>query len=360
VEGVEVIHSDFWKGKKVFITGHTGFKGGWLTLWLHQMGAKVYGYSLPAPSSPSFFDAVKLSELCDHKIGDIRDYSHMKSALEASQAEIVFHMAAQPLVRRSYRDPIETYSTNVMGTVNLLEAVRNTTSVKACVIITTDKCYENNEWVWGYREDDRLGGHDPYSNSKACSELVTAAYIKSFFKDSSTTGVASARAGNVIGGGDFAEDRLIPDIYRAISEKNELRIRYPESTRPWQHVLVPLSGYLKLAEELFREPKKFTDSFNFGPLDEDCISVGSIIEKMSHHWGYHLPVILESGQKYHEAKFLKLDISKASFNLKWFPAWNVEETTEKTAKWYKSFINGEDVRFLSMSQIREFETKFKR
>jgi CDP-glucose 4,6-dehydratase len=357
LEGMEVINYSFWRDKKVFVTGHTGFKGGWLTLWLHQMGAKVTGYSLPAPTTPSFFEAVKLSDLCSHKIGDIRDYQAMKNALEESQAEIVFHMAAQPLVRKSYKDPIETYSTNVMGTVNLLEAVRFCETVQSCVIITTDKCYENKEWVWGYRENDRLGGHDPYSNSKACSELVVSAYLKSFFKTEAKIGIASARAGNVIGGGDFAEDRLIPDIYRAIFNNTELKIRYPESTRPWQHVLVPLSGYIELAEKLYLDKKKYSDSFNFGPKDEDCISVGNLILKASQYWGYKLPVVLEDGNHLHEAKFLKLDISKAFSSLNWKPEWNVDESIEKTAKWYKSFINNEDVRSLSLDQIREFQYK---
>ena len=355
MENMEVINHQFWAGKKVFITGHTGFKGGWLTLWLHSMGAKVTGYSLPAPTEPSFFEIVKLEELCHHKIGDIRDYSELQTAINDAKPEIVFHMAAQPLVRKSYRDPIETYSTNVMGTVHLLEAVKSCPSVKSCVVVTTDKCYENKEWTWGYRENDRLGGHDPYSNSKACAELVTAAYYKSFIKENSSMGLATVRAGNVIGGGDFAEDRLIPDVYRSILNGIEISIRYPHSTRPWQHVLVPLSGYLVLAEKLFVDHSKYSEPFNFGPKDEDCISVGELITKTSFYWGKKLPVKLESNVQLHEAKFLKLDISKAESLLGWRPRWNVDKTIEETANWYREFLSQKNMREITLRQIKHFE-----
>jgi CDP-glucose 4,6-dehydratase len=353
---MEMINHQFWAGKKVFITGHTGFKGGWLTLWLHKMGAKVVGYSLPAPSTPSFFEAVGLEKFCEHHIGDIRNYDLLKNALDKANPDIVIHMAAQALVRHSYSDPIETYSTNVLGTVHLLEAVRHNSAVKACVIVTTDKCYENKEWTWGYREVDRLGGHDPYSNSKACAELVTTAYFKSFFQNSGHLGLASARAGNVIGGGDFADDRLVPDIYRAILSKSELNIRYPGSTRPWQHVLVPLSGYLTLAENLYKDRAKYSEAFNFGPKDEDCISVGELVEITAKHWGRDLPVKLEKNAKLHEAKFLKLDVSKAAAVLKWYPKWDVEKTIEETTRWYKAYLEQNNVLELSLEQISSFES----
>jgi CDP-glucose 4,6-dehydratase len=349
-----MINASFWNGKKVFITGHTGFKGGWLTFWLNMMGAKVTGYSLPAPTTPSFFDAVNLSSICNHQIGDIRDYALLNKCLQDSQAEIVFHMAAQPLVRKSYRDPLETYSTNVMGTANLLQALRENNTVKSCIIITTDKCYENNEWDWGYRENDRLGGHDPYSNSKACTELVTAAFYKSFFQTEKKIGLATVRAGNVIGGGDFADDRLIPDIYRAIQNQVELKIRYPQSTRPWQHVLVPLSGYLQLAEKNYAEPELYSEPFNFGPKDEDCISVGELVKECSKAWGVKLPVVLENNQMLHEAKFLKLDISKAANRLKWHPLWNVNRALQESAIWYKSFRENKNMAEVTRKQISDF------
>jgi CDP-glucose 4,6-dehydratase len=349
-----MINSAFWNGKKVFVTGHTGFKGGWLTFWLKMMGAKVTGYALPAPTSPSLFDAVNLESVCDHIVGDIRDFNSLSKALEESKAEVVFHMAAQPLVRKSYRDPLETYSTNVMGTANLLQALRDNKYVKSCIIVTTDKCYENNEWDWGYRENDRLGGYDPYSNSKACTELVTSAFYKSFFQADSKIGIASARAGNVIGGGDFADDRLLPDIYRAIQSQVELRIRYPQSTRPWQHVLVPLSGYICLAEKLYAEPRIYSEAFNFGPKDEDCISVGELVRECSRAWDVKLPVVLESNPMLHEAKFLKLDISKAANKLKWSPKWNVNKALHESAVWYKSFINNENMSELTRKQIQDF------
>lgn len=351
-----MIDRSFWKGQKVFLTGHTGFKGGWLTLWLRSLGAEVTGYSLAPPDGPSLFQAAKISEKCNSQIHDILDLERLKKAMHQAQPTVVIHMAAQALVRLSYRDPVLTYQTNVMGTVNFLEAVRHCDSIRSCVIVTTDKCYENNEWVWGYRETDRLGGYDPYSNSKACTELVTSAYRSSFFKDRKNFGLASGRAGNVIGGGDFAEDRLIPDLIRSRMNKTDLVIRYPKATRPWQHVMVPLSGYLRLAESLAREPQIHSEAFNFGPLDSDCISVGSVLNKMQTAWGEKLPIKEEHQPQVHEAKFLKLDVSKAAAQLKWQPVWRIDRALEQTTHWYKAFLNGQDVSAVTLRQINEFET----
>lgn len=350
-----MINHQFWAGKRVFITGHTGFKGGWLTLWLQSMGAKVTGFSLPAPTNPNFFDVVNLQDICDHQIGDIRDYSSFKKAIDKSRPEILFHMAAQSIVRRSYQDPIETYGTNVMGTVHLLEALRTCSSIKSCIIVTTDKCYENKEWSRGYRENDQLGGHDPYSSSKACTELVTSAFMRSFFNDQKEMGLATVRAGNVIGGGDFAEDRIIPDIYRSIVSGQELIIRQPESIRPWQHVLAPLSGYIRLSEMLFNDPKTYSTAFNFGPQESDCISVGDLIEKMSKYWGVTLPVKVQKESSLHEAKFLKLDTSKATTVLGWRPIWSIEKTLEETVRWYKNHLSNSPNRSCSLAQIHDFE-----
>lgn len=359
LEKLEMIDSKFWQGKKVFITGHTGFKGGWLVHWLEKHGAKITGYSLPPPTDPSLFETTGVQGKLEKNIfGDVTDFENLSRSLLESQAQIVFHMAAQPLVRASYKNPIETYNTNVMGTVHVLEAVRKTSTVKSCVVVTTDKCYENFEWERGYTEEDRLGGHDPYSNSKACSELVTSAYLKSFFNAIKDVGVASARAGNVIGGGDFAEDRLVPDLYRCQKNTMSLVIRSPKSTRPWQHVLVPLSGYIDLAQRLYSEPKKFSEAFNFGPVDSDCISVEKVLMTLQKYWQKDLSIELEKTPQPHEAKLLKLDITKASRELSWKPTWSIEKTVEKTADWYKLFLSGENVLEITMKQIVDFEKEW--
>lgn len=355
MEGL-VMSRDFWRGKKVFLTGHTGFKGGWLALWLTDMGAIVYGYALAPPTSTNFFTLCKLkSSLADHTEADIRNPDLLTKALQQSQAEIVFHLAAQPLVRHSYEDPVETYVTNVIGTVNLLEAVRKTSTVKAVLNITTDKCYENKEWVWPYRENEALGGYDPYSSSKACSELVTASYRDSFLKKMGVY-VASARAGNVIGGGDWAKDRLIPDFLWSINENETLTIRSPLAIRPWQHVLEPLSGYLKLAEKLYCEGDIFAEAWNFGPDDADARSVEWIVKYLCQktanaNWQ------CDTRTQPHEAHTLKLDSSKAKAKLDWSPRWDLGVALSHTLSWHQSWKEGENMKAVSISQVKEYESR---
>lgn len=347
---------NFWNGKRVFITGHTGFKGGWLALWLADMQAEVSGYALPPPTTPNFFTVCGVEKRMATSINhDIRDANALSRALKQSQPEIVFHLAAQPLVHFSYQSPIETYEVNVMGTVNLLEAVRNIPSIKAVVNITTDKCYDNREWVWAYREDEELGGNDPYSNSKACSELVTMAYRKSFLT-SANIHIASARAGNVIGGGDWALDRLIPDFFRTVTGKQKLVIRSPDAVRPWQHVLEPLSGYLMLAEKLFDKGEMYSQAWNFGPDESDVRSVRWIIEWLCKKipgatWQ------LDKISHPHESNFLKLDSSKVKSLLGWHPRWTIEQTLEKTLEWYKSYEDEAIITELSLKQIAEYESE---
>ena len=343
----------FWKKKSVFLTGHTGFKGGWIAHWLSQLGSNVYGYGLAPTSGPSFFKETNLRErLADSTIGDIRDLHKMSEAINRSMPDIVIHMAAQPLVRESYNTPSETFATNVMGTVNLLEAVRRNDSVKAVVSITTDKCYKNMEWLWPYRETDTLGGHDPYSASKACAELAVAAYRSSFLTDNKIY-VASARAGNVIGGGDWAADRLIPEFLRAIDAGETLNIRSPKALRPWQHVLEPLLGYLILAQRLYEKEEVFADAWNFGPNDEDMKSVEWIVDKLCSritegNWR------TETKKQPHEAVLLKLDSSKAKVDLGWSPRWNIETALTKTVDWHQAWKQKEDLDLLTTMQISEF------
>ena len=353
LEGVEV-NSDFWRDKRVFLTGHTGFKGGWLALWLQSMGAHVVGYALAPPTNPSLFEVARIGADMTSIIGDIRDLATLRAAFAKHQPEIVIHLAAQALVRHSYIDPVETYSTNVMGTVNVLEAVRNTDSVRAVVNVTTDKCYENREWVWSYRENEAMGGFDPYSSSKGCAELVTAAYRRSFFQPNGIA-LASARAGNVIGGGDWADDRLIPDFLRAIDAGATLKVRSPKSTRPWQHVLEPLSGYLRLAEYLFVEGNAFAEGWNFGPNDEDARPVSWIIERLAEmqqgmKWQY------DPAPQPHEAHYLKLDSSKAKIRLDWQARWRLQTALQKTLEWHQAWRNGEDMQAVTLSQIAQYQT----
>ncbi|MDB5822780.1 MAG: CDP-glucose 4,6-dehydratase [Herminiimonas sp.] len=354
VEGV-VMNRNFWKGKRVFLTGHTGFKGGWLALWLADMGAEVYGYALPAPTEPNFFTVCKLqAKLKSSTIGDIRDGSNLMRAMQAAQPQIVFHLAAQSLVRYSYTAPVETYTVNVLGTVNLLEAVRQTPSVKAVVNITTDKCYENREWVWPYRESDPMGGYDPYSSSKGCAELVTSAYRRSFFEPAGVH-LASARAGNVIGGGDWALDRLIPDFLRAIDARQSLTIRSPNATRPWQHVLEPLSGYLGLAERLFLDGADFAEGWNFGPEESDGRPVQWIVERLcclvpGSTWRW------DEALQPHEANYLKLDSSKARTRLGWGPRWDLSAALGHTISWHHAWKRDEDISATSLAQISEYES----
>ena len=345
---------DFYKNKKVFITGHTGFKGSWLTLWLTMMGAKVLGYALEPNTDPSLFNVLNLHKDIDHIIGDIRDFEKLREIITEFKPEIVFHLAAQPLVRLSYREPRLTYETNVMGTVNLLEAIRQTKSIRAVVNVTSDKCYENKEWVWGYRENDPMGGYDPYSSSKGCSELITAAYRNSYFKNTETA-IASARAGNVIGGGDWAEDRLIPDIVRSLSKGKQIIIRNPKATRPWQHVLEPLSGYLLLGRLLYEKGQEFAEAWNFGPNDSCMMTVEEIVKKSIEIWGSGSYVV-DSSEQPHEANLLKLDVSKSFMRIKWTSKLNCSETLLDTFGWYKEYYEtASEVHGTSRKQISEYE-----
>ncbi len=357
MEGLEV-NSDFWRGKRVLMTGHTGFKGSWLSLWLQAMGAKVVGYALDAPTNPSLFDVAEVGKGMTSIIGDIRDLNKLRAVFAEHKPEIVIHMAAQPLVRYSYIEPVETYSTNVMGTVHLLEAVRSTASVKAVVNITSDKCYENREWVWGYRENEAMGGYDPYSSSKGCAELVASAYRNSFFNPAKYSehhvALANARAGNVIGGGDWADDRLIPDILNAISEGRPVIIRNPHAIRPWQHVLEPLSGYLQLAQKLYEEGAAYAEGWNFGPNDKDAKPVQWIVEQLTQQWGDDASWKLDNADHPHEAHCLKLDCSKAKMRLDWQPRWNLARTLEMIVIWQRAYLAQQDMRKISLEQIKEF------
>ena len=343
----------FWGGKRVFLTGHTGFKGSWLSLWLQSLGAEVTGYALQPPTSPSLFQSANVGDGMASIIADMRDLAMVQKAMQVAQPEIVIHMAAQALVRYSYQSPVETYATNVMGTVHLLEAVRNTPNVRAVVVVTTDKCYENKELVWGYREDEPMGGYDPYSSSKACAELVASAYRRSFLQDQGVA-LASARAGNVIGGGDWAQDRLIPDILSAFEQGKRAYIRNPHAVRPWQHVLEPLRGYLTLAERLFEQGSDIAEAWNFGPRGEDAKPVGWIAEKVVQLWGGGVQWQLDIGDHPHEANYLKLDISKASTRLNWLPALTLNDALKLTVDWAKQRRAGADVRELTLSQIRNY------
>lgn len=345
---------NFYHKKKVFITGHTGFKGSWLCLWLHQLGAEVYGYALEPPTTPSLFELAKVSNLlCSHRIADVRDAATLADAMQLAQPEIVIHMAAQPLVRDSYKIPVETYAINVMGTVHLLEAVRQCHSVKALVNVTTDKCYENREWAWGYRENEPMGGFDPYSSSKGCSELVTAAYRNSYFQRS--VAVASARAGNVIGGGDWATDRLIPDCINALLAGEPVRIRNPHAIRPWQHVLEPLSGYLSLARKLYESGEAYAEGWNFGPVDDDAKPVEWIVSRMCKLWGNDAKYEIDAGPHPHEAHYLKLDCSKARVRLGWQPRWNLEKALDSIIEWTNVYRSGGDLRRCCLKQIDSYE-----
>jgi CDP-glucose 4,6-dehydratase len=354
------MNAAFWYGKRILITGHTGFKGSWLSLWLQSMGAKVVGYALTPPTKPSLFEVANVGLGMTSIIGDIRDLATLQKVFAEQQPEIVIHMAAQPLVRYSYLEPVETYSTNVMGVVNLLEAVRQTKSVKAVVNVTTDKCYENREWAWGYRENEAMGGFDPYSSSKGCAELVTAAYRNSYFHPEKyqTHGVAIAtgRAGNVIGGGDWAEDRLIPDTMRAIVSGQPVNIRNPNSIRPWQHVLEPISGYLLLAQRLYEEGPAFAEAWNFGPNDNDAKPVDWILDKLTNTWGEGARWELDKGEHPHEAHYLKLDCSKAKSRLQWQPKWSLERAIEAICVWHKAHATGADMQAMCLHQIKQYET----
>ena len=351
----------FWRSKRVFLTGHTGFKGSWMSLWLQNLGAEVIGYALKPPTNPSLYEIARVGDGMQSIIGDICNYATLQHAMQMARPDIVIHMAAQPLVRFSYQNPVETYATNVMGTVHVLEAVRNNSTVKAVVNITTDKCYENREWIWGYRENEPLGGYDPYSNSKGCAELVSAAYRSSFFNANTYNkhgvAIATARAGNVIGGGDWAKDRLLPDILSAFAEGTLVYIRNPYAIRPWQHVLEPLHGYLTLAECLYLQGSDYAEAWNFGPNDEDAKPVAWIVEKMSEMWGPGASWQIDTNDHPHEATFLRLDCSKARSRLSWRPSWGLEITLKSIVDWQKAFLAGQDIRETINTQIASFVSR---
>jgi CDP-glucose 4,6-dehydratase len=346
----------FWKGKKVFLTGHTGFKGSWLSLWLTSMGAKITGYALAPNTMPNLFEVLAINSLIEKSyIADIRDLATLQKAMSEAKSDVVIHMAAQPLVRYSFANPVETYATNVMGTVHVLESTRAIDSVRASVVITTDKCYENKEWVWGYRENEPMGGYDPYSNSKGCAELVISAYRQSYFSsNNSINKVASARAGNVIGGGDWSEDRLIPDAIKAFEANKPLMIRNPLATRPWQHVLEPLSGYLILAQALYDQGSVFASGWNFGPRDEDNRAVQEVVDVLISGWGDPACWEKEGSEQPHEANLLKLDCSKARTQLGWVPKWKLETAVQKIVEWQKAFQAQENMQEVSLAQINHY------
>jgi CDP-glucose 4,6-dehydratase len=349
---------NFWRGKRVLVTGHTGFKGSWLCLVLHELGAEIIGYALNPLTTPSMFELCKINKHINSIIGDIRDLELVKETICKTNPEIVLHLAAQSLVRESYLNPVETYAVNIMGTVNLLEAVRGSTVIKAVVNITSDKCYENMEWPWGYRENDSLGGYDPYSNSKACSELVTVAYRNSFFNLEHHQGhalaLATARAGNVIGGGDWATDRLIPDCIRALLKGEPVIIRSPSAIRPWQHVLEPLSGYLTLAQKLYESGLEYSGGWNFGPADSDAKPVEWVVSHLCSKWERGATYRIDQRPQPHEANHLKLDCSKAKNYLGWVPKWDLEQALTKTIEWVKAYADGVDLNETSLHQIRAY------
>ena len=348
---------EFYQDKRVLVTGHTGFKGSWLSLWLQQMGARVTGYALEPPTDPSLFEVAGVTSGMESIIADLRDCDRFQAAVDESKPELIFHMAAQALVLDGYRDPLETYSTNVMGTANVLEVIRNIDTVRACVIVTTDKCYTNREWLWPYREDDRLGGHDPYSSSKACAEIVTSAYRSSYFNGNEPPHIASARAGNVIGGGDWARDRLLPDCFRSFFANERINIRNPGAIRPWQHVIEPLAGYLVLARRLCEEGEGYAEAWNFGPSIEDSRPVDWVVSRLCDAWpGSQGWVNTGSASQPHEAVTLRLDSAKARYRLGWQPVWDIRTALEKTVDWYRAFHEQpETIRDFTLEQIAQHQ-----
>jgi CDP-glucose 4,6-dehydratase len=347
-----MIDQEFWKGKRVFLTGHTGFKGSWLSLWLCSLGAEVRGYALNPPTSPSLFNEAKIDTIIDSQIADIRDQDTLHESMTGFNPDILIHMAAQPLVRYSYDAPIETYEVNVIGTAKVLEVARSCPNLRAIVNITTDKCYENDGRAEGYKENDPMGGYDPYSSSKGCAELVASSYRRSFLQDQGI-GIASVRAGNVIGGGDWADDRLIPDILRSFEKNKPVVIRNPKATRPWQHVLEPLSGYLILAQNLYKDQKKYAEGWNFGPNEKDVQPVDWILDKMISKWP-NSSWELDNNSNPHEAGFLKLDISKAKSKLDWSPVWELSQTLERIVSWHQAWLNKDDMQAVCLTEIEEY------
>lgn len=359
LEGLDVSPSalpspTFWRGKRVLLTGHTGFKGGWLSLWLQSLGAQLRGIALQASTEPALFDVARVAECMDHQVADIRDFERLRQLVAEFRPDILIHMAAQPLVRLSYQEPMQTYATNVMGTVHVLEAARQAGTVRAIVNVTTDKCYDNKEWVWGYREGEALGGHDPYSSSKACAELVSQAFRSSFLQAQGIA-LATARAGNVIGGGDWSADRLVPDILRALEQGVPVQIRNPHAVRPWQHVLEPLAGYLVLAERLFEHGQRDAEAWNFGPHEADARPVQWIVERLCQMWGGSASWTLQPGEHPHEATYLKLDISKAQQRLQWTPRWSLPTALTRITEWHQAWLGGADMRALCLHQISTYQ-----
>jgi len=353
-----MIDQGFWQGKRVFLTGHTGFKGSWLSLWLVSLGVNVKGYALSPPTSPSLFNEAKVDSIIDSQIGDIRDQDALHESMTEFNPDILIHMAAQPLVRYSYDAPIETYEVNVIGTAKVLEVARSCPNLKSIVNITTDKCYENDERSEGYKENDPMGGHDPYSSSKGCAELVASSYRRSFLQDQGI-GLASVRAGNVIGGGDWADDRLIPDILRSFEKKESVVVRNPKATRPWQHVLEPLSGYLVLAQKLYKDQEEYAEGWNFGPDEKDVKPVEWILDKMTNKWP-NSSWEFDQNSNPHEASFLKLDISKTKSKLGWKPVWELNHTLCKIIEWHKAWLNKEDMQSLCLAEIEEYTKEMKK
>jgi CDP-glucose 4,6-dehydratase len=356
--GVKMINPSFWKDKKVFITGHTGFKGSWLSMWLMSLGADVKGFALTPYTEISLYNESNLSQQMCSEFGDIRDYESLLSSIKVFQPDIVFHLAAQALVRHSYYNPRDTYSTNVIGTLNVFEAIRSVDCVKAIINVTSDKCYENKEWVWGYRETDAMGGYDPYSSSKGCAELLTTSYRQSYFHpneyEKHGCALASARAGNVIGGGDWSHDRLVPDILKAFQNSQPVLIRNPNAIRPWQHVLEPLSGYLMLAEKLYANEEDYAEGWNFGPFSKNEVRVGDIVKMLSNAWGENANWQLDLSEQPHEAHFLKLDCSKAISQLGWYPKWDIYTAIPKIVNWHKAWLNKQNMFDYCLSEIHHY------
>jgi CDP-glucose 4,6-dehydratase len=344
----------FWHGKNVLVTGHTGFKGSWLSIWLQSLGANLIGFSLEPPTQPNLFDITQISTRMKSIIGDIRNFELLEIILRKYQPEIIIHMAAQPLVNFSYQEPLITYSTNVIGTINLLEAARFTDSVKVIVNVTSDKCYQNQELDRGYHEEDNLGGYDPYSSSKACSELVTQAYSYSYLKNRGVN-IATARAGNVIGGGDWGKDRLVPDVVNACIKKQNISLRYPNALRPWQHVLEPLNGYLTLAKQLYESSPSFMQAWNFGPNEDQDKTVSWLTDTVIKYWGSEIKWIQNTSGLKHETNFLRLNSTKAKQSMGWKSQWNIETALAKTVEWYQSYFKEENMKNITLAQIDEFQ-----